>query len=129
MPKPSSLPILCLDFDGVIHQYTSPWIGADKIPDPVTEGFFEWLEQAVEYFRIIVYSTRSSDLSGVEAMRNYIEREWIAADNVGDCPPLEFSHVKPMAFLQIDDRALTFRGDWSEFSPKELRKFKPWNKE
>ena len=30
MPKP----ILCLDFDGVVHSYTSGWKGADVIPDP-----------------------------------------------------------------------------------------------
>jgi len=29
-----SKPILCLDFDGVIHSYSSGWKGADVIPDP-----------------------------------------------------------------------------------------------
>ena len=28
-----SKPILCLDFDGVLHSYTSGWRGA-RIPDP-----------------------------------------------------------------------------------------------
>ena len=29
-------PILCLDFDGVLHTYSSGWKGADVIPDPPT---------------------------------------------------------------------------------------------
>ena len=28
-------PILCLDFDGVIHRYDSGWKGADVIPDRI----------------------------------------------------------------------------------------------
>lgn len=124
----NNLPILCLDFDGVIHKYDSPWAGPDKILDGVTEGFFDWLEEAVSYFTIVVYSSRSSDLKGIAAMEAWLIREWLAEHRVGLPPFVEFAHIKPMAFLQIDDRALTFEGDWNEFPPVQLRKFKPWNK-
>lgn len=41
---------------------------------------------------------------------------------------IEFPWFKPSAFITIDDRALTFTGDWSDFTPTKLKAFKPWNK-
>ena len=36
-------PIICLDFDGVIHSYTSGWKGAAVIPDPPVPGALEFI--------------------------------------------------------------------------------------
>ena len=38
-------PIICVDFDGVIHSYTSGWKGIDVIPDDPVPGAIEWLEE------------------------------------------------------------------------------------
>ena len=35
---------------------------------------------------------------------------------------------KPAAMVTIDNRALTFNGDWSTYKMTELLAFKPWNK-
>lgn len=116
------LPILCLDFDGVIHDYRRGWQGGEIYGD-VTPGFWEWLDKAHRYFRIVVYSSRSKDAVNAEAME-----KWLA----GRTPkgfryiPVEFAHEKPPAFLTIDDRALTFEGSWDRFDPVKLREFKPW---
>ena len=65
-------PILCLDFDGVLHSYTTPWSGAHNIPDPPVKGAMQFLSRAVTEFEVNVYSSRSGDPEGVSAMRAWL---------------------------------------------------------
>src|SRR5690606_25612227 len=65
-------PILCVDFDGVIHRYDSGWQGATVITDGVVPGFFEWLDEAGQIFQIVVYSSRCRDPGACDAMANWL---------------------------------------------------------
>jgi hypothetical protein len=129
-------PILCVDFDGVIHSYVSPWIDVATIPDPPVPGALRWLWKATERFDVQIYSSRSQSEAGRTAMFEWIKAH--AADEFGhDHPmaadvdmryPIIFAYEKPAAFLTIDDRALTFTGSFDELDPLMLLEFKPWNK-
>ena len=128
-------PILCLDFDGVIHSYTSGWKGADVIPDPPVPGALQFIVRAMEHFRVAIFSSRSNQPGGLTAMREYIGY-WSVDETHG--MPHDFDHgawgaiewptEKPPAFVTIDDRALCFNGDWASYDPEWLLGFKPWNK-
>ena len=126
-----SRPILSLDFDGVIHSYTSKWAGADVIPDPPVAGAIAFLREATKHFRVCIYSTRSATEAGRRAMSLWIER-WAVAERAGDdedmlwVVKIEFPETKPPALVGIDDRVLTFEGEWP--SMERLLTFKPWNK-
>lgn len=131
MPKP----ILCLDFDGVIHSYTSGWQGAGVCNDPPVPGTSEFLEEATKRYRVMIYSSRSKSLSGRWAMRRYMKQHFalpltFSPDHEHDWlyEAVSFPWFKPPALLTIDDRALTFTGDWRDFSPDILGRFQPWNK-
>jgi len=113
-------PILCLDFDGVIHSYERGWQDGEIYGTP-TPGFREWAARAYGLFTLVIYSSRSKDPGGIFAIK-----EWMSIHNV-DQTLFEFAHEKPPAFLTIDDRALTFQGRWEEFDPALLLMFKPWN--
>jgi len=125
-------PILCLDFDGVIHSYEKGWQGGE-IYGTTTPGFWEWAEQAARYFKLVIYSSRSKTDDGIIAMSMWMHKErkkWRESGGVSvDSEPLsyEFAHEKPPAFLTIDDRGMTFNGNWGDFDPEMLRQFKPWN--
>lgn len=129
-------PILCVDFDGVIHSYTSKWVNEFTIPDPPVPGALRWLWKATEWFNVVIYSSRSKSEAGREAMqtwlRRYSEIEFGLGHAMGWEPgpvyPITFASEKPAAFLTIDDRAICFEGDWSEIEPADLLDFKPWNK-
>ena len=69
-------PILCLDFDGVIHSYTSGWKGADVIPDPPVPGAIEFIFRALPHFTVAIYSSRSGQEGGIDAMREWL-LDWI----------------------------------------------------
>lgn len=121
-------PILCLDFDGVLHSYESGWKGADVIPDPPVPGAFEFIEAASEKFEIHIFSSRSNQEGGLEAMENWLTNHAIDALGLDRYMALKIvmDHEKPPAMLTIDDRAITFTGEWPD--PDDLITFKPWNK-
>ncbi len=48
-------PILCLDFDGVCHSYTSGWQGATTIPDKPVAGMWKFLEASIQHFMVTIY--------------------------------------------------------------------------
>lgn len=132
--KRAPKPILCIDFDGVIHSYERGWQDGE-IYGTVTPGFFEWAIRAGRLFRLVIYSSRSKTEAGERAMIAWLERQigrWLATSGGGaieGLPAFEFSNQKPAAFLTIDDRALCFMGDWSApfLSPNLLLAFRPWN--
>ena len=134
-PKESvvtKMPILCVDFDGVIHSYHKGWQNG-VIYGTVTPGFFEWAEEAAKLFRLVIYSSRSSSEEGKTAMAFWLFEEfrvWCVAtgrDPTMASFPVEYASQKPAAFLTIDDRAVTFQGHWSALDPQRLLEFRPWN--
>ncbi len=114
-------PILCLDFDGVIHSYTSGWRGADIIPDEPVPGAFDFIIRASSYFSIVIFSRRSHQKGGIGAMRRWFK------EHGGPLLLVYFTHDKPAAMVTIDDRAFAFTGIFPD--AKELLSFRPWNKE
>lgn len=149
-------PILCLDFDGVLHSYTSGWKGARNIPDPPVPGALEFVVSALDHFRVAIYSSRSHQFGGRRAMKKWLIKSLreIAVD-YGAAPKwwrdkiaetafadpwedevafaagqvvrsIDWPNHKPPAMVSLDDRALTFTGRWPDL--EALRSFKPWNK-
>ena len=132
-------PILCLDFDGVLHSYLSGWQGPDVIPDPPVTGMVEFLIEAVKEFDVQILSSRSRQPGGLLAMKNWLRN---AINYHFDCVfagnPKDFERAmnlfdligwpteKPAAFVTIDDRAITFEGQWPDI--ETLLNFKPWYK-
>lgn len=133
-------PILVLDFDGVLHSYTSGWEGATTITDPPTPGMVPFLRRAVDVFDVQILSSRSKEPGGIEAMRKWltyqIEYYYDCVFHIGPqtdfdsaqliITSIKFPTEKPAAFLTIDDRAVCFDGTWPKV--ETLLEFKPWNK-
>lgn len=132
-------PIICVDFDGVIHSYTSGWQGVNIIPDPPVEGAIEWIldhlpvpdaicAMAPKYKGPIVqiYSSRSKSWRGRRAMKKYLIKHGVEPCYINE-KILKFPIRKPAAYLTIDDRAICFNGKFP--TTEEMLNFRPWNKE
>lgn len=114
---------ICIDFDGVIHSYTSGWKGVDVISDPPVEHAIYALRMYTGYFDVCIYSSRSKESAGIDAMKKWLLDNGLEPQYLSK---IRFPTQKPAAFLTIDDRAICFHGYFP--SPKEIKAFKPWNK-
>lgn len=128
-------PTICVDFDGVIHSYTSPWTKETEIHDPPVPGAMEFLRRCTDHFTVCVLSTRSRNPLAVHAMQGWMIDHWRPGEPDGDAAAeefnrwfskIEFPTEKPPAILYIDDRAMLFTGSWP--TVEEIQNFIPWNK-
>jgi hypothetical protein len=113
-------PQIVLDFDGVVHSYTSGWQGVDEIPDLPTIGTQAFLEEALQHFRIAIFSQRSKAAIGRAAMQRWFLHHM--GDNI--TTQLTFPMEKPICLVTIDDRVLPFTGSWP--SIERIKNFKSW---
>lgn len=147
-------PILCLDFDGVIHSYTSGWKGATIIPDDPVPGALEFIVNMQKTFTVAILSSRSHQFGGRRAMKKWLLKHYLNLAVMYDTTPdwllkeihtfsdpwpdqvdwdmkrivntVKWPLFKPPAMVTIDDRAVTFKGKWPTES--DIHGFKPWYK-
>ena len=150
-------PILCLDFDGVLHSYRSGWKGARRIPDPPVPGALEFVVGALEQFRVAILSSRSHQLFGRWAMKRWLRKHLIAEAgyDYSDTPRWWAERIGHTAFADPWNEEVRWAADcvvkeieWPLFKPSamvtiddralnftgvwpdvsDLRAFQPWNK-
>jgi hypothetical protein len=119
--------LISVDFDGVLHSYTSGWKGADNIPDVPVDGAIEWLERLCrdDRFSVCIYSSRNSQSGGITAMMDWLIKYGFPVKII-HTGRLTFPQNKPPAHMSIDDRAMCFVGTFPELD--DIITFKPWNK-
>ena len=116
---------IALDFDGVLHSYTTKWQGPEIIPDPPVPGAVAFADNLIERgFKVYIFSTRCNTTKGRHAVL-----DWLGDHSFN--PRILIAMEKVPADVYVDDRAYRFKGDFQEtlnfigepgFSPK------PWMK-
>ena len=99
---------IAVDFDGVLHAYTSGWTGPEPLDGPVP-GAVQFIQRLLAAgYDVEVFSARIADEPDAVG---HIER-WLARHGF---PPLTVSCTKGAHYIAfIDDRAVPFRGDFDE---------------
>ena len=107
-----------LDFDGVIHSYTSGWQGVTVIPDPPVDGIRDAINE-IRFFgyEVAVVSTRTATPEGAKAVQDWLRAYDIEVDKV--------CSEKPPAHVYVDDRAICFDGD-AQLLFHRIYDFKTW---
>jgi len=131
-------PIICVDFDGVIHSYKSGWKGVSVIPDDPVPGAIDWIRDHLpipdaicamapshEGLIVQIYSSRSKSWFGRRAMKKWFIKHGLESCYITE-GLLKFPTKKPAAYLTIDDRAICFNGSFP--TTAEMMAFKPWYK-
>ncbi len=105
---------LLVDLDGVLNTYKGDY-KSDYIP-PIREGAREFLEYLNNNeYEVKVFTTRNKELA----------EKWLEENGLKDLILYVTNH-KEKCYLMIDDRCVTFKGNYEE-TIEEVKNFKPWH--
>lgn len=104
---------IVLDFDGVLHSYSSGWTGPVPI-DPPVEGAVDFVRALIgRGYHVVVQTARCSAIWPEKDRANskWALGIWLATHGF---PPLEVTGDKVPALFYLDDRGWRFTGDFQE---------------
>lgn len=123
---------VAVDFDGVLHSYTTSWRGAHVIPDAPVPGAIEWLHRTIQKFDVVILTTRGKRFWGRWAVRRWVRLHagnlWHESPGARGLEDIKVSATKEAALIYLDDRAVRFDG--TNFpTPEQVHAARPWNKQ
>lgn len=110
---------VAIDFDGVINSYKSGWKGPAETDEPVPGAALAINTLVDRGYKVVIYSTRAGSPEGKKAIARYL------SDMDVEPRVIEITDKKPIADVYIDDRAVTFDGNWPAMLER-VESFKPW---
>lgn len=122
---------IAVDFDGVLHSYSTPWKATHIIPDPPVNGAIEWLWGVLQKMDVVIFSTRCRSWRGRHAIRKWLKMYsggLYYEDPLGGIglEDVQLSYEKPPALVYLDDRAWRFEGEFP--TVEQIHRAIPWNK-
>lgn len=123
MKRPKTV---CIDFDGVIHDYRKGWRGIDVF-DRVLPGASEATHRLRDAgYVIIIHTTRNDS----PALQTFLDENQIAYDHINHNPfqPVGSDKGKIIADVYLDDRGICFTGDWN-MAVNQIMNFKTWQQD
>lgn len=119
---------ICIDFDGVIADYSDGYQGEDKFGDMIDNADIGTQTLKKKGWRIIIYTTRPV----TDALKKYLADNKIAYDYINENPDQPKGSdtakgCKIAADVYLDDRAVSFRGNW-EWTISDIAWFQPWSR-
>lgn len=103
---------ILIDLDGVLNEYIGNY-DPDYIP-PMKSGADNFLQSLYNNYELKIFTTRDKILA----------TEWLKENNL-DKYISDITNIKVPAWLIIDDRCLTFNGNYQEIL-SNIQCFKPW---
>jgi hypothetical protein len=102
---------ICVDFDGVIADYTHAPKGWGIFGHPIDGARQALVKFKQEGHVIIIYTCRNE----INLIKEYLRVYKIPYDYINESPlNNENSSHKPIADVYIDDRAVRFNGNWKD---------------
>lgn len=123
--------IVAVDFDGVVHDYTKGWHDGTIYGD-VVPGFWDWYIRTASAFEVIIFTSRARSLGDIKDIKKWLRDKWdhyaATLPQKPFAPDFAVTNEKPPSWITIDDRAVTFYGNWEDerFTVEGIMRFKPW---
>lgn len=117
---------ICIDFDGVIHDYSKGWQGEDVFGQMIANADTGTSVLKKKGWTIIIFTTRKK----TEKLEKWLKDNNISYDHINENPEQpEQSSGKVVADVYLDDRGVCFRGRWDSWLIREIIDFEPWQEQ